>query len=462
MIQHPDALMDGNKGTASPPLDLVCVGFDLTGIANAVALDERHALSKDTLFLESQLEAFWKPLRCTPASRLRISFLHDLITSENPRSRFTFLNYLHATNRLVLYANSAQLRPSRQMFSDYLRWCATRLQAQVQYGKMVTSVQPLKDGRGSVTAWEVVFVDAVTGEQKAVTARQVVYAASQHPYVPEVLRTPALRNLVLHSSEYPEAISTLLRDKPRARIAVLGNGQSAAEAFDQLHGIRGEHEVIWFTKDAVLRGDDETPFLLQSIMHPHSAKQQNMPPEIRRREVNGASPMTSSPPIEPRLLRQIYDTQYDFSVKEPDCNKWRFQIRLQHEVINAEKTVDGRVRLFVQSLENPNESTTFDAVISATGFEQNAHHRTLQPLKALLDGPSVTVDRDYHINFRKGVLAPGCGIWLQGSLADDGDQNDDSLLQVLAERSRRLAESVLRRRTEQTTEGEEEERSARL
>ncbi|KIW23373.1 uncharacterized protein PV07_11579 [Cladophialophora immunda] len=460
MIQHSGTFMDGNKVTDMPPLDLVCVGFDITGIANAVALNERNGLSKDTMFLEPQLEAFWKPLRCTPASRLRTSFLNDLITSENPRSHYTFLNYLHATNRLILYANSAQLCPSREMFSDYLRWCAGRLQAQVHYGKVATNVRPLRDGNGHVAAWEVVFVDAVTGEKKAVIAKQVVYAASHHPHVPKALRSPALQTLVLHSSEYLEALPTLLRDNPRARIAVLGNGQNAAEAFDQLHGIRGEHEVIWFTKEAVLRGDDETPFLLESIMHPKSSKQQTMPPEIRRREVNAASSLTSSSSIEPRLLRRIYDAQYDFSVKEPDPKKWRFQIRPQHEAVHAERTADGRVRLFVQSPGSPNDPGTFDAVISATGFEQHAHYRALEPLQALLDGPSVAVDREYHINFRKGVLAPGCGIWLQGSLADDGDQNDDSLLQILAERSRRLAESVLRRRAEQTTS--EEERSARL
>ncbi|OCT47109.1 L-ornithine N5-oxygenase [Cladophialophora carrionii] len=445
--------MDGNRDTHKPALDLVCVGFDLTGIANAVALNERNGLSKDTLFLESQLDAFWKPLRSTPASRLRTSFLNDLITSENPRSRFTFMNYLHATNRLILYANSGQLRPSREMFSDYLRWCATRLQAQVLYGKMVTSVQPLRDGKGDVAAWEVVFVDAVTGEKNAVTAKQVVYAASNHPHVPKGLRGPALQTLVLHSSEYQQAIPTLLRDNPRARIAVVGNGQNAAEAFAQLHGIWGEHEVVWFTQDAVLRGDDETPFLLESITLPSSSGAQNIPPEIRRREVNATSPLTSSSSIEARLLAQIYDAQYDFSVKEQDPKKWRFQIRFQHEVVHAERTDDGRVRLFVQSPENLKEPATFDTVISATGFGQHAHYRALKPLQALLDGSSITVDRDYHINLRKAILAPGCGIWLQGSLADGGDQ-------TLAERSRRLAESVLRRRTEQTTP--EEGRSARL
>jgi lysine/ornithine N-monooxygenase len=153
-----------------------------------------------------------------------------------------------------------------------------------------------------------------------------------------------------------------------------------------------------------------------------------MPPEIRRREVNAASPLTSSSSIEPGLLRQIYDTQYDFSVKEQDPKKWRFQIRLQHEVVHAQRTADGRVRLFLQSPENTNEPATFDAVICATGYGQHAHYRALEPLQALLDGPGITVDRDYHINFRKGVLAPGCGIWLQGSLADGGDQVSDDFV----------------------------------
>merc|ERR1711939_660796 len=95
---HSDLGKDNNMQSDSQPLDLVCIGFGITALSIAIALHERQSLD-NTLFLESQPQSSWKPCPDIPATRLRTSFLNDLITSENPRSKFTFMNYLQATNR---------------------------------------------------------------------------------------------------------------------------------------------------------------------------------------------------------------------------------------------------------------------------------------------------------------------------------------------------------------------------
>ena len=83
--------------------DLICVGFGPASLAIAVALYDALE-SKDPMlrshdpkvrFLERQEKFAWHAGMLLPRSKMQISFIKDLATLRNPRSRFTFLNYLH-------------------------------------------------------------------------------------------------------------------------------------------------------------------------------------------------------------------------------------------------------------------------------------------------------------------------------------------------------------------------------
>ena len=56
-----------------------------------------------------------------PWAQSQVSFLKDLVTLRNPRSRFSFLNYLHATGRLDEFINLGSFSPYRLEISDYLQ-----------------------------------------------------------------------------------------------------------------------------------------------------------------------------------------------------------------------------------------------------------------------------------------------------------------------------------------------------
>ncbi len=124
--------------------------------------------------------------------------------------------------------------------------------------------------------------------------------------------------------------------------------------------------------------------------------------------------------IDSDLLKAIYEVQYTQSVKEADPSRWQFQIQLGRQLCGAETSPQNKLRLSFDSLPPQGD---FDLVIAATGYERNQHKQLLAPLTAgsLLDGPELSVDREYRVNLRSGVLAPGCGLWLQGSFADGDD-----------------------------------------
>lgn len=239
--------------------DLVCIGFGASALSLAIGLQERQGLT-NTVFLEQQPQASWKPCHSLISPRMKTSFLSDLVTSENPRSKFTFISYLHATNQLITYTNSGRIAPSRPMFADYLKWCARQFETHVSFGTRVMGVTPRNGVNGLLDGWNVLYEDISTGQRGSIRTRQIVCAAGLQPKLPDVLLNQSVRPRVVHSSEALEAISDALKEKRRVpTIAIVGNNGHAAEVFLHLHGIHGNHNVHWFTQKLDLRGNDETP-----------------------------------------------------------------------------------------------------------------------------------------------------------------------------------------------------------
>jgi lysine/ornithine N-monooxygenase len=80
------------------------------------------------------------------------------------------------------------------------------------------------------------------------------------PKIPAILSQANIGASLAHSTDSLDAVPpTLKKTAGKARIAIIGDGQSAAEVFEYVQSIRGIHQAVWFTKDAVLRGSDSTP-----------------------------------------------------------------------------------------------------------------------------------------------------------------------------------------------------------
>ena len=125
-----------------------------------------------------------------------------------------------------------------------------------------------------------------------------------------------------------------------------------------------------------------------------------------------------------RLMESIYEFLYDQSVKEVNPAKWRFQVKYHTQILNCDATSDGRTRISFQERDNTatrSDAGDYDLVISATGYERDEHKRILSPLRAIIDGPNITVGVDYQVNFRSGLKRKDTGIWVLHSLATTED-----------------------------------------
>jgi len=209
---------------------VLAIGAGPANLALAVAIEESETdLAENTLLLEQSPDVKWQRNLLMPWARSQVSFLKDLVTLRNPRSRFSFLSFLHSQGRLDEFCNLGTFSPFRWELSDYLQWAAKELErVQIRYDSRAQSIEPTRSADGSITGWEVSLVD---GDR--IRCRDLVVGGGRDPRIPDVFgELPAER--IVHSAQYRTRIAQIPKDKP-LRAVVVGGAQSAAEMFYALH-----------------------------------------------------------------------------------------------------------------------------------------------------------------------------------------------------------------------------------
>lgn len=353
---------------------------------------------------------------------MQISFLKDLATPRNPRSKFTFINYLFSKNRLNTFINLDTFLPSRLEYEDYLRWCASHFEDRVSYGQEVLEVSPdLTLRNGKVAQFRVVSRDIVTGELSSRLARHVVIAVGGKGKVPAEL--PQFHSKVVHSSKYSQQVATALPDQNKSyNIAVVGNGQSAAEIFNDLPARYPNAKVTLIIKGTALRPSDDSPFV-NEIFDPERVDGIFAEGAALREQRIKADKATNYGVVRLGLLEHLYERFYMQRLKSEDERDWQVRLKTNRKVIRS-KEVDGKLLLsFGKVVEDATpegkEDLLVDAVFVATGYERNAHEGMLIKTRGLLTEPArdlkkFPVRRDYKIAFDENKVAGNAGVWLQG------------------------------------------------
>ena len=308
---HPTTAINGDSSDAVH--DLIGVGFGPASLAIAIALREKFDDPNNgeprVCFLEKQHQFAWHAGMLLPGSKMQISFIKDLATMRNPQSKFTFLNYLHQHDRLVQFANLCTFLPSRLEFEDYMRWCADHFPDCVEYSQEVIEISPCTPtkAQGVVSHFIVKSRNLKTNEIESKLTKNVVIAIGGKPRMPP--QFPQWHPKIIHSSAYVRRVHDALPDREEAyRIAVVGNGQSAAEIFHDLHSRFPNAKTTMIIKDTALRPSDDSPLSVslgqkgddsltlisvsmkcstQSVLMPFTVRQKNI--------VRGTSNRTKAP-----------------------------------------------------------------------------------------------------------------------------------------------------------------------
>lgn len=436
-------------------LDLLGIGFGPASLAIAIALsdvlEERAAQGgtpflHNVKFLERQASFGWHAGMLLPGTKMQISFIKDLATMRNPRSHFTFLNYLKVHNRLVQFCNLDTFLPLRIEFEDYLKWCAGQFSDVADYGQEVVSVKPLKvEGSPKFNCLEVTSMDTFSGTMNVHRGRKVVIAVGGRPSVPPIFPNDHPR--IIHSSQYNQKIGKILpsKDEPYT-VAVVGGGQSAAEVFNDLQHRFPNAKTNLVMRDTALRPSDDSPFV-NEVFNPEFVDQfYTGTPDGRRTQLN-ANKATNYSVVRLKLLEEIYENMYQQRLQNPNPEDWHHRILPSREIVKLTDLPSDKIALHLQNKSvdggDTLETLQADAVILATGYRRDVHNQILKECDHVNGSPDGTwaVERDYQVQLNRDLVDPDVSIYLQGC-NEQTHGLSDTLLSILATRGGEIVDSV--------------------
>jgi L-ornithine N5-oxygenase len=349
-----------------------------------------------------------------------VSCLKDLVTLRNPRSEFTFINYLHASGRLDQFVNLDTLRPYRIEISDYLNWVAASLKrVRIEYGCRCVDIQPVCCADVGIDGWQVHLAD-----DTAIRCRDLVIGSGRDARIPRVF-TGLPGPQVLHSSEYCAYPSQQDPWLPQ-RIAVVGGAQSAVELLWASHLRYPLAECTLITRSIALQSYEHSKFA-NEVYFPSFVDEFFAAPAHTRRQVLAEMHRTNYGAADPEILDTLYRQIYLERVTGSD----RLRLRTMTEVVDA-RLDDDRVELgLVDRRTGVEERLLFDQVLLGTGYT-NDMPALVRGLIDAVGMDEITVDRNYRLTMPWRDDA--ASVYLQGvNEATHGIA--DSLLSILAVRA---------------------------
>ncbi|MBD8496110.1 lysine N(6)-hydroxylase/L-ornithine N(5)-oxygenase family protein [Pseudomonas syringae] len=413
--------------------DVIGVGFGPSNLALAIALEELAASSGktlNTLYIDKQQHYRWHGDTLASQSELQISFLKDLVSMRTPTSPYSFVNYLKEQNRLIDFINLGTFYPCRMEFNDYLRWVAEHFAEQAVYGEEVLRIEPCVSA-GHVEHFRLISRDP-KGKEHARNTRSVVISTGGSPKIPE--RFKPFRNdpRVFHHSQYLSSVQKLpcTQGKPM-RIAIVGSGQSAAEAFIDLHDSYPSVKVDMIFRSSALKPADDTPFV-NEIFAPDATDLMFNQSEQARRAMIDEYHNTNYSVVDANLIERIYAVLY----RQKVAHQFRHSVLCRQHIDEAVDTPEG-IELTLRDLATGEQRThRYDAVVLATGYERNSHRDLLAPLNGYLH--DCQVDRNYQALSSPDMKA---SIFLQG-FCETTHGLSDTLLSVLPVRSQEIGNAL--------------------
>ena len=400
--------------------DLVCVGFGPASLAVAVAIHDaleagQLATAPRVLFLEKQGRFAWHAGMLLPGAKMQISFIKDMASLRDPRSNFTFLNYLHCHGRLVEFTNLGTFLPSRNEYEDYLRWCAGHFDDVVSYGSEVLSVHPQQGtaaaSGGPLEIFEVVSRDVATGAEARYRAKNVILAIGGQPSIPRVL--PAASPKVVHSSQYAHLVPRILTNTSAPyRVAVVGAGQSAAEIFSNVQTLYPNSRTWMVMRSEFLKPSDDSPFV-NSIFNPEFVDSLYPRSTQDRRHLISSAKATNYGVVRLELIEKLYELMYDQRRElGTDERQWPHRIMGGRRVLSCVPTKAGdRLRLRVKAAppseleaEEKGEEEAGDVVPPSSDDADLGHHQEeVEEFEADLVIAATGYKRDAHVDMLQSL-----------------------------------------------------------
>lgn len=280
--------------------------------------------------------------------------MKDMVTTVDPTSKFSFLQFLHDEEMLWHFLNQKTLLVRRQEFQNYLEWIIKRLK-NIHFNTHITDIKYSNHG----------FEVIAGNTSKRFLGKNLSIGVGNTPSIPSCLDLFCSEK-VFHSSKYmfnkPDKLNNL-------RLLIIGGGQSGAEIFlnllDSVTPTNCPDSIIWISERMSFFQLDENP-LAEIIYSSHFAsKFAKFAPVLKEKiresciyTANGISEMTT---------QKIYDKMY--KLKFIDKAKTHMVINAGAKLVKVNQTANG-YQTNITLCDVHHYSFECDYIICATGYKQ--------------------------------------------------------------------------------------------
>lgn len=413
-------------------VEVLAIGSGPSNLALAVAMEELAPddMARGMLIVEQHENVAWQRGMLLPWSQSQVSFLKDLVTRRNPRSKYSFLNYLHANDRLDEFINLGSFTPYRVEISGYLNWVAEALtKVRIERGRRCVSIEPQPAVDGKIQKWLVRLAD---GGQ--IVCRNVVIGAGRDAHIPEVFdKIP--EEYLIHSTEFSDRAAKL--DPADAlRVAVIGGAQSAAEMLWSTYQNFPNSHCTMVMRSIGLNNYESSKFTNELYYSTFVDEFHAATPEARDQLLQEMH-RTNYSGLAPGMLDTLYRQMYLDKLHGVE----RLAMHTMAEVTAARLDGSEVVLTLTDRKTGLSAEHSFEMVMLGTGFVKKMP-KVIRDLADSVGVDEITVNRRYHMRLPSTYTA---GCYLQGvNEATHGIA--DSLMSVLAVRAEEIVTDLLVRR----------------
>ncbi len=392
--------------------DLVGIGFGPANLAIAIANDERSDKGDEPLtvhFFDKSPTLRWHPGMLFRTSKLQVSFLKDLATMRNPRSRYSFLNFLFESGRLHDFINLRTFYPPRIEFDEYYRWAAAFFSHQVRYNSTVTAILPERDASGAIAFLNVVAEDD-RGDTAHAWAKNITVSLGGLPHIPRGVARSG-HNRIVHSGETLTVIEDKFGDRSLPySFTIVGSGQTAGDILYFLAVSYPNAHIELVLRGYALKPQDDTHFV-NELFFPEAVDDWYYLDETVRRRLRSQHRDVTHSAVDIDLLPLLYDEFY----LDKLTGDHRLTITRLSELVAANEDASIATSTIRDLRTNDLYEKKSDALILATGYDRNQRLPLLKDLEPWLkqsqDYDGYAVHRNYSLatstDFAPKVFMPG-------------------------------------------------------
>lgn len=363
--------------------DVIGIGFGPSNIALAIQCQDQLPKLK-MRFLEKNNDSIWQKEMLLRNSDIQNNPLRDLITLVNPRSKYTFINFLHSKGRLHNFLNTGLYYPMRKDYADYIDWCAKDFQPQVKYNEEVKDIEFIEDNK---------YLQIITSKQ-IYKARTIVLAPGREPYIPQEFKNLNSKNC-FHLTNYLSSIKQL-DPYGKYNFSVVGSSQSAVEIILDLASKFPNAKINSIIRSFSFKLKDTSPFsyevfLPENIDFFYSLSSTNK--EIMRNELRA----TNYSSVDKDILHELYTKIYMQKAYDEDQITLIKNAQIKQVIEGEDHTLNIHYK---DKYSNLLSCISSNFIILATGFNDigSSINKSVPILSKVIDKYKLNSNNILHIN----------------------------------------------------------------